>query len=74
MVYDCELSLNLKFGNETGKINLSDVNNHENDAEFEFEYKITDDKMRNAAKNSKKQIQEYIKELFKLFHESQKLK
>ncbi len=57
---------------ETGELELNDVNNHDLNAEFEFEYKKMSSELKNQIKSNKKGLESLIKEQFLEFWQSQK--
>ena len=71
-MYDCEFTLTIKGESEEGDIKLTDVNNHDLDAEYEFEYKIKGSQLSSLIKKQKNNIESYIKELFIKFWKAQK--
>ena len=73
MVYDCEFTLNIKGKNDNeGELELLDVNNHDLEADFEHKNKIKDKELYQKVRGNQKEIDNYIKELFKQFWETQK--
>lgn len=74
-MYDCEFTIAVEDESKEGKggeIVLTDVNNHEVDSDFEFEFKFENKGLLAKVKGSKKEIQNSIKLLFNAFWESQK--
>lgn len=57
---------------ESGDLELNDVNNHDLNAEFEFEYKKMSSDLKNQIKTNKKELEGLIKEQFQEFWQSQK--
>lgn len=66
------MTLSIKDDKENeGEIELLDVNNHDADADFEYNIKIKTKELYQSVKESRKDIDSYIKELFKSFWEVQ---
>ncbi len=73
LVYDCNFTLEFSYKNDDGaELEINDINNHELDAEFEFNYKKMDSTTLSTVKKNKKQIEQVIKDLFVSFWESQR--
>lgn len=54
------------------ELEINEINNHELDAEFEFNYKKMESSTLATVKKNKKQIEQVIKDLFVNFWESQR--
>lgn len=67
--YDCEFKLTIKSkeNDDTGEIEFTDVNNHETDSVFHANYKFTNNSLLEKIKKNKKNIDDFIKELFLSF-------
>ena len=79
-VYDCNFKLEvqgtedsiLSNTSNTTEIEVNDVNNHDIDADFEFEFKKGSSQHWVLIKKNIKKVEEEIKEIFTAFFESQK--
>ena len=67
------MTLELSYkDNDSAELEVNEINNHDVDTEFEFEYKKLNSDVLSVIKKNKSAIEKVIKDLFNLFWESQK--
>lgn len=75
LVYDCNLTLEVSLENkedDISEIEITEINNHDLDVEFDLEYKKASSEIISLVKKNKSLIENHIKVLFTEFWEAQK--